>query len=236
MKILTGDILDTWKNFYKSKSTDIFTKVPYDDVVRLFNHSAINEYSKKYGQKQKLLELGFGSGINLLHSAIQGYEVYGVDISEIAVSYAEKLFKENNHKANLYVTSTEKMPFENDFFDIIMESGLLVCLNQNQYMNTIKEITRILKKDGFCYISCYGDSDMRILNACTKTNDESMVKFNYKNEEVYLNTLSVNDVINIFRKDFTLIDLEKNIRIKYNLEQSISTYETIIWRMLFKKK
>lgn len=230
--------MDIWEKFYKSKLEDNWTKVPYDDVVRLFKNSAVKEYNKTHTEKQKLLELGFGSGINLLHGAIQGYDVYGIDISEDAINYAKNLFQKNNMHASFYNASTDNMPFEDNFFDVIMESGLLVCLDKNQYLNTISEIQRILKKDGLCYVSCYGESDMRILNACPKINDDFMVKYNYKNSELYINKYSVNDVLNIFKKDFELVDLEKNIRIKYNLNDTsqITTFETILWRLLFKKR
>ena len=90
----------------------------------------------------KLLDLGCGRGSFCNSAFKKGLEVYGVDFSEVALKDAKAL----NNKINYVVSDAAKIPFKAEFFDYV------VCLGSFEHFSdkrsVLKEISRVLKKDG----------------------------------------------------------------------------------------
>lgn len=102
----------------------------------------------KIKKKEKVLDLGCGDGLNvnlLYKSGVKNLS--GVDISPELVKSAKKL----TPKAKFYLASAEKLPFKTETFDVVLVDS--VFHHFMRYEKALKEIKRVLKKDGrLCFI------------------------------------------------------------------------------------
>ncbi len=95
-----------------------------------------------------VLDVGCGDGVvGAFLQEKAGVKVTGIDISEEAVKKA----KEKGVDAKVY-SSEQKFPFENDAFDKVFWGDNIEHLFDPA--QTIKEIRRVLKKDGKIILSC----------------------------------------------------------------------------------
>lgn len=95
----------------------------------------------------KFLDVGCGDGI-IAYFAKKNYrQIYGVDVSDIALKIAERRGV-ITRKINV---NNEALPFENNYFDAI------TCLDVIEHVfepvDLINEISRVLKKGGIVIIS-----------------------------------------------------------------------------------
>lgn len=107
-------------------------------------------FARKTGGKE-LLDLGCGTGfiLELAHPYFK--KLVGIDITPAMLKAAEKKFKKKklDHKIELVESSTDKMPFSNNSFDVITGYSFLHHLSSP--IATIKESYRVLKKEGIFY-------------------------------------------------------------------------------------
>lgn len=97
----------------------------------------------------KMLDIGCGGGV--LTTAFGEYrpnwQIIGVDISDISLKKAQEQISSNTKflNANAY-----QLPFENEVFDGVVMFDVLEHLEGP--VRAIKEVSRVLKKDGFFYL------------------------------------------------------------------------------------
>lgn len=112
----------------------------------------VNYFLKK--QKGKILDLGCGSGRNFIKNKKIIY--YGVDFSKKMLDLAKIKINKLKIKAKLFKSSTEKLPFKNEFFDSAIFISTLHCVKGKKNRNkTIKELYRVLKKNSNLMISVW---------------------------------------------------------------------------------
>lgn len=108
--------------------------------------SFLRKLIEKNNQGAKILDLGCGTGG--LTKRLESFgEVWGVDISKIALDYAVK-----RKLKNLKLASIEKLSFRNNFFDFVIVLDV-ICqkgINDNQ---ALKEIWRVLKPKGILILN-----------------------------------------------------------------------------------
>jgi len=106
-----------------------------------FNKRALNILDIKKNETMKLLDIACGQG-TLLALAENYVETYGVDISKEAIKKARKIAKNTVFK----ISSAEKLPFKNSFFDYMTCMG---SLEHFPNMDTaLKEMNRVIKPNG----------------------------------------------------------------------------------------
>lgn len=103
----------------------------------------------------KILDIGCGGGRNIERFASQISEngrVVGIDYSEVSVEKSVELNKQAIDKGivNVLQGSVSEMPFYDETFDIA------TCFETiyfwPDFINDLKEVNRVLKKDGFIFI------------------------------------------------------------------------------------
>lgn len=90
----------------------------------------------------KILDLWCGDGNNKHKIYSKKNEVYGVDIEQSNVDYCKKKFP----KHIFMVVDWEKLPFDDNFFDIIHSMDVLEHVDDLDVV--LKEATRVLKRWG----------------------------------------------------------------------------------------
>lgn len=93
----------------------------------------------------KILEIGIGTGHNLLYYPEEVKEIDTVDIIPLQKITKERA-KENRIKINHSLITAEKLPFDNESFDTIISSWTLCSIPD--VCQALSEINRVLKPDG----------------------------------------------------------------------------------------
>jgi ubiquinone/menaquinone biosynthesis C-methylase UbiE len=84
--------------------------------------------------------------------AKKGYQVYGVDYSPTAIEIAEKLLAEKNVSGKVILADVRKLPFPDNFFDIVTSLVVIEHLDSNQAtIESLNEAYRVLKLGGRLY-------------------------------------------------------------------------------------
>lgn len=119
--------------------------INYDFLERHIND--VLESNKKI----RILEIGTGGGRNLQalsHKFGERLELFGTDISKTAITYARSLTP-----GQFEVTSSEKIPFKENFDLILIVDVLEHLESKNAVALTLSEALKKLEKDGCIYIS-----------------------------------------------------------------------------------
>ncbi|MEM5830751.1 MAG: class I SAM-dependent methyltransferase [Candidatus Aenigmatarchaeota archaeon] len=105
---------------------------------------------------RKNLDLGCGSGRHLVYLARKGFKVYGIDIARHGLKIAREWLKKEGLKAKLKVGDIyKKLPYKNNFFDVIICVRTLNHGKIEWIRRTIKEMYRILKSDGYIFVTVH---------------------------------------------------------------------------------
>ncbi|MDK2789541.1 MAG: hypothetical protein PWP15_48 [Methanothermococcus sp.] len=134
---------DYWDNHWiKYDFKKIYSKKihPYDFVVR---------YTKKFLPiGSRILEGGCGLGQNVYKLHRIGYDVVGVDYAEKTISLIKSEFSE----LNIVRGDVRNLPFPEDYLDGYWSIGVIEHFYEG-YDEIIKEMYRIVKKDGYVFIT-----------------------------------------------------------------------------------
>lgn len=96
-------------------------------------------------KNNKVLDLGCGNGrfVNIIKE--KGGEYFGCDVSESLINIAKKNYPNENFQVNQAL----KLPFENNYFDIIYSIAVLHHIPSKQFrLEFLKEVKRVLKPGG----------------------------------------------------------------------------------------
>lgn len=109
-----------------------------DKVNRKAFYSQINFPLKN----KKILDLGCGDGADLIYYKKLGAKVYGLDVSEEMINLAQSKIPQADLKVGLF----EKIPYDNNFFDVVVSEYALQTSKKIELI--YKEVERILKSGG----------------------------------------------------------------------------------------
>ena len=130
----------------------------------------------------KLIEYGFGSGVNTCHMAKCGYSIEGMDATEGAVKTAKlKLTKNNILDNKVKLQSLEpgavKLPFEDDSFDYAIIISVISLLgNIDRIKLVLSELKRVLKPSG------------KIIADVNSNNSQFALDGKYMGDNIYVNS------------------------------------------------
>lgn len=96
-------------------------------------------------KKNKLLEIGAGTGQNTLRLIKMKFKVCATDLSPLSVEAMNKRYSKYKNFSSK-VADMEKLPFKNESFDVVCLAGSLSYGDNNKVMN---EIYRVLKFGGW---------------------------------------------------------------------------------------
>ena len=80
-----------------------------------------------------------------------GYQVYGCDVSSIAIKITIERIRNLNLKGKFEVSYFNSLPYENEFFDMIIAWHSIYYNSFETLLQTINEISRVLKKNGLFF-------------------------------------------------------------------------------------
>jgi 2-polyprenyl-3-methyl-5-hydroxy-6-metoxy-1,4-benzoquinol methylase len=140
--------LSTIKYNTKMKATGE-RMIPKIEDGTYFEHLHRYAFADEFVNNKIVLDIASGEGYGSFLLAKNADFVYGVDISEEAITYAKKNYRKDN--LEFRVGNTSKIPLDSNSVDIVVSFETIEHHDQHDEM--MKEIKRVLKKDGKLIIS-----------------------------------------------------------------------------------
>lgn len=162
---------------------------------------------------KSFLDLGCGNGRNAIPLARMGYEVTGMDISQVALNQAkEKLELESaevQSKVRLVLGSMgQLLPFRDKEFDVVMDITSFDILISGAEIECHKnEVVRVLKNSGYFLYYDMAEDDPYSLDLLTKSPDGNRGII-YTPADIPFKIYSANDIAQIFNS-FEIVAQEK---------------------------
>ena len=181
-KVSEIDRIKTWKldfHYFDGTREQGYGGYRYDGRWRSLALAMIRHY--KLNNNSKILEIGCAKGylIKEFKNLLPQSEIYGVDISEYAISNAHKIIKKN-----LIIANANSLPFKKKFFDLTISiNSLHNILDLKEIKKSFAEIKRVSKKDMFVSLGTYeNEREKKILDewavlATTYMSKKNWLKF-----------------------------------------------------------
>lgn len=156
-----------------------------------------------FNKNPKILEIACNNGVNLitLSKKYKNSTFIGVDLDKKAIEEANTKKKiANLNNCTFLQANAFNLPFEDESFDYIINEAMLTMLPFEIKEKVLKEVFRVLKKDGL-----YLTHDIALINnQCGTTNTLS------KAINMKVNPLITSKWLELFKNNnFVLIDMQK---------------------------
>jgi|SRR5579863_1424365 len=103
----------------------------------------------------RILDAGCGYGRNLVYLLRERFEIFAVDANDRAVEHVRRLSKSLNiglPDKNFQVSLVEKMPFPNDFADVVICNSVLhFADSEEQFQSMVAELWRVVRPGGLLF-------------------------------------------------------------------------------------
>ena len=147
-----------WGFDYWDGSRDInYGGYHYDNRWKPIAERMINHY--KLNKNSKILDVGCGKGYLIYEftNLIPGCDVKGLDISEYAIQNSKEEIKNN-----IIFGSAKKLPFQDNYFDLVISLNTLHNLYCYELESALKEIERVSKKDKYICVESYRNEKEKV--------------------------------------------------------------------------
>ena len=102
---------------------------------------------------ERVLDLGFGVGRHALLFARAGFQVAGLEASENGLDYAQEWARSEGYEVELTTGDMTQLPYATGEFDAILTWNVIYHGTMDVIQQTISEITRCLKPQGYLVCS-----------------------------------------------------------------------------------
>jgi SAM-dependent methyltransferase len=132
-----------------------YTAVDRDDPLRFYFWPIIGRMYRRRVELclaqcsggQRVLEVGFGSGVTFLNLSERYKEIYGLDLNA-PIAEVSAVFKNKGIEIHLQNGSVLSMLYEDNFFDTVLLISILEHLRPDEQLQAFAEIHRVLKPGG----------------------------------------------------------------------------------------
>lgn len=138
------------------KKKEYDAKKEYDVWYKKGAHWEVEHPSKSVGfllpelkKEDRVLDLGCGSGRDCLFLARRGFEVTGIDISDVAIQKAKEKAEKEDLDVKFDVGNIENLPYKNKSFDKTISA---YTISDTNIKKVVKENHRVLKDGGKAYL------------------------------------------------------------------------------------
>ena len=187
------NVQEQWNQVWKADNIQRnMAKLDYPEYWAIFD--------KYISKEDKLLEAGSGLGkwVNYFHT--RGYDITGIDYSQIAVDELKKY----NPEFKVSLGDITNIPFDDETFDTYLSFGVLEHLeDDNDLKKAISEAYRILKPSGVAIIT------IPYLNfANLKYANKNHKHFKNKEKNFFEYNYTIKEFLKYFdRKKFEVLEL-----------------------------
>ena len=97
----------------------------------------------------RVLDIGCGTGTNVVTLAKAGWQVTGLDFAPRAIKMAKQKIKSQNIQAELSVNDATNLRGIHDVFDLVLDIGCFHSIPKNGQIKYLAQLDRILAPNGF---------------------------------------------------------------------------------------
>jgi len=220
-----NNINESYTKFYSEKT---HIKVyPTEFVVRTFLANYPGLFFNKPSFGSRILDIGFGDGRNTLFLCEQGFDVYGIEITEAIVEQTQERLHANNvtRIPELRVGRNNSIPYSDGFFNYILACHCCYYLDDgDNIQDNLKEYHRVLSTDGYLIASVL-HQDSYILQDAKPLADGSMIVTNdpYKNRNGYRlhGFADESSIINVFSEYFGSFSFGQAHNNYYGIDENV---------------
>ena len=127
----------------------------YDALYSVGYHAKAKNHGHRYVRRicdsfkfKKILDVGCSNGLACVNFHDKGKKAYGIDVSEIAIRYANERYGARN----CIIANAADIPFKDNWFDAVFSCDVLEHLTPEDANRAIKEICRVSSKYLFLVI------------------------------------------------------------------------------------
>lgn len=143
-----------WEELYKKGGQR--GRYPNEDVIRFIQRCFPDSRARG---NIKILDWGCGTGRHVHYLAKEGFLTYGVEVSGAGVELTKKWLAEEKLKAQVNKIDGLTAPYQDNFFDAIIECAALQHNKPGQIKKIISEMRRMLKPGGQVFSFCKAKQD-----------------------------------------------------------------------------
>ncbi len=225
--------LSKWESEIYGKGKQL-SKYTWGEIYYYTNRYFIKDGSSVDVDKLNVLEIGSGTGNNLIYFAQLGMNVYGIEGSKTASNISrEKLaeFKNINSEVVTGDFCQSPLPFDDNFFDLIIDRGAIASNFLDNIKVTISECFRMLKKNAMMFtIHFYSDKcDSYGKGRLLEPNTYADVGGSTFEDVPVMHFTNVNEIKQLY-KGFCIEHLSENIKRIFLPGQGelVSTFDIIV--------
>ena len=123
-------------------------RYPNEEFCRFLGSTWLNSTTRAQRSSLRLLEVGCGSGANLWMAAREGFQAYGIDLSEKAVEVSRSVLASWGLEADLLTGNMISLPYPAAYFDVVCDVFSANCLDYSHFITFLGEVRRVLKQNG----------------------------------------------------------------------------------------
>lgn len=132
-------------------------KYPNENVIKFV---ARNYFKEKNRGEIKILDAGCGVGAQSWFLVREGFDVYGFDFSKSAIEKLKYRFEKEklclDGLDKFEVKDAIKLDYPDGFFDAVVDSSMLPCLDDESIVKVLKQYYRILNDKPYSKLFCGG--------------------------------------------------------------------------------
>ncbi|MFX1601159.1 MAG: class I SAM-dependent methyltransferase [Promethearchaeota archaeon] len=202
-------------------------------TLHIYHSSLYNflRFVMRNPSEKKILDCGAGGSIPplaLFHS--YGFECYGIDNSKEQIKLAHKYCEENNIELKIKYGDMRDLPFEDEYFGFVYSIFSSVHLTKKDTGIAVREMERVLKKGGLCYINFLSVEDIYY----NKEKEENPGEISEgEGEDLILHSYYFDDEPDMYFKNTEILYKEKR---KLILRTDVPNYRTCYLDYITKKR
>ena len=161
-----------WDASYKENQNFLF--YPSEEIIRfvskyIVKRKSLNSYEgiNPNWMQTRSLDIGCGIGRHLVYLKEIGLDAWGIDISGVAIEHARNWWREkgfSNPDKHIIKSSASNMIFEKNTFDYAFSHGTLDSMPFDDAKMAMREIHRVMKKEGLFYLDLISNDDSSVPN------------------------------------------------------------------------
>ncbi len=195
----------------------------WDDIHKKYNSTYddwLNKYTKLFNKDFKFIELGCGRAYCSKYLVSLGFS--NVIATDFSTAVLEMVNDENKDIETMLFDMTGGLPFADDSVDVVIADLCLHYFDSETTKYIIKEILRILKKDGYLLVRVNSTKEVQ-----QKNNLEKIDHNFYFDGNIYKRYFDEEDCYYYF-KDFKVYYLQESAMDRYDNPK-------VLWELCLRK-
>ncbi len=199
-------VLTAMKKITRYYTTDYcedfrLTKDQAHRLELILTFETIRKYLKS---GMKILELGAGTGAYSIQLAKEGYDVTAVELVKHNLNILKSRIEPKMKIMPILGTATNLKMLADKEFDMVLSLGPMYHLNKNDRLKSLKESTRVCKRDGilmFAFISdysCMGEYFKTNVNALLQSKIINKKDFHFRDK--IFSFVTIDEIESLFKK------------------------------------